>query len=95
LRIYFFSQHYRESIIFSKSKLNKFEIIDKTLRNTIDNVLPYVESGNNSKLLSKFIRYIEDDFDTPRALDLLIETARSKDKVKDLKNMVNIFGLQY
>ena len=95
LRLYLFSQHYRESLIFSRSKLNKFEIIDETICKAIDNVLTYKESDNNPKLLAKFIRYIEDDFDTPRALDLLIETARSKDKVKDLKNMVNIFGLQY
>ena len=95
LRLYLFSQHYRESLIFSRSKLNKFEIIDETISKAIDNVLTYKESDNNPKLLAKFIRYIEDDFDTPRALDLLIETARSKDKVKDLKNMVNIFGLQY
>lgn len=95
LRLYLFSQHYREPLIFSRSKLNKFEIIDETISKAIDNVLTYKESDNNSKLLAKFIRYIEDDFDTPRALDLLIDTARSKDKVKDLKNMVNIFGLQY
>jgi cysteinyl-tRNA synthetase len=95
LRLYFFSQHYRESIIFSKSKLNKFEIIDKTLSNTIDTVLAYEESSNNSKLLSKFIRYIEDDFDTPRALDLLLDTVRLHDEVNNVKNMVNILGLQY
>jgi cysteinyl-tRNA synthetase len=95
LRLYFFSQHYRESIIFSKSKLNKFEIIDKTLNNTIDTVLAYEESSNNSKLLSKFIRYIEDDFDTPRALNLLLDTVRLHDEVNNVKNMVNIFGLQY
>jgi cysteinyl-tRNA synthetase len=95
LRLYFFSQHYREPIIFSESKLNKFEIIDKTISNAIDNVLACEESSNNSKLLTKFIRYIEDDFDTPRALDLLINTARLHDEVNDLKNMVNTFGLQY
>lgn len=95
LRLYFLSQHYRESIIFSKSKLNKFEIIDKSLSNTIDNVLAYEESSNNSKLLSKFIRYIEDDFDTPRALDLLLNTVSLHDEVNNVKNMVNIFGLQY
>ena len=95
LRLYFFSQHYRKSIIFSESKLNKFEIIDKTMSNAIDNVLDYEESSDNSKLLTKFIRYIEDDFDTPRALDLLINTAKSHDEVNDLKNMVNTFGLQY
>lgn len=95
LRLYLFSEHYRESLIFSRSKLNKFEIIEETISKAIDNVLTYKESDNNSKLLAKFIRYIEDDFDTPRALDLLIDTARSKDKVKDIKNMVNIFGLQY
>jgi cysteinyl-tRNA synthetase len=95
LRLYFFSQHYRESIIFSKSKLNKFEIIDKSLSNIIDTVLAYEESSNNSKLLSKFIRYLEDDFDTPRALDLLLNTVGLHDEVNNVKNMVNIFGLQY
>jgi cysteinyl-tRNA synthetase len=95
LRLYLFSQHYRESLIFSRSKLNKFEIIDRTISKAIDNVLTHKESSNNHELLAKFNRYIEDDFDTPRALNLLIDTARSQDKVKDLKNMVNIFGLQY
>ena len=95
LRLYLFSQHYRESLIFSRSKLNKFEIIDRTISKAINNVLTHKESSNNPELLAKFIRYIEDDFDTPRALNLLIDTARSQDKVKDLKNMVNIFGLQY
>ena len=95
LRLYLFSQHYRESLTFSKSKLNKFEIIDKTIGNAIANVLAYRELNNNSKLLTKFIRYIEDDFDTPRALDVLINTAISHDAINDLKNMVNIFGLQY
>jgi cysteinyl-tRNA synthetase len=95
LRLYLFSQHYRESLIFSSYKLNKFEIIDRTISKAIDNVLTHKESSNNPELLAKFIRYIEDDFDTPRALNLLIDTARSQDKVKDLKNMVNIFGLRY
>jgi cysteinyl-tRNA synthetase len=95
LRLYLFSQHYRESLMFSRSKLDKFEIIDKTISNVVDNVLAYKELSNNSKLFSKFIRYIEDDFNTPRALDLVINTARSHDAVNELKNMVNIFGLQY
>jgi cysteinyl-tRNA synthetase len=57
--------------------------------------MTHKESNNNSKLFGKFIRYIEDDFNTPQALELLINTAKSHDKVTDLKNMVNIFGLQY
>jgi cysteinyl-tRNA synthetase len=95
LRLYLFSQHYRESLIFSRSKLSRFEIIDETISNSIDNVMTHKESNNNSKLFGKFIRYIEDDFNTPQALELLINTAKSHDKVTDLKNMVNIFGLQY
>jgi cysteinyl-tRNA synthetase len=60
------------------------------------NVLSRRESNNGSKLLAKFIQYIEDDFNTPSALSLLIDTARSHNAVNDdLKNMVNIFGLQY
>ena len=95
LRLYLFSQHYRESLIFSRSKLSRFEIIDETISNSVDNVMTHKESNNNSKLFGKFIRYIEDDFNTPQALELLINTAKSHDKVTDLKNMVNIFGLQY
>jgi cysteinyl-tRNA synthetase len=95
LRLYFFSQHYREPLAFSQSKLHKFEIIDKTISNTMANVLSRRESNNGSKLLAKFIQYIEDDFNTPSSLSLLIDTARSHNAVNDLKNMVNIFGLQY
>jgi cysteinyl-tRNA synthetase len=95
LRLYFFSQHYREPLAFSQSKLHKFEIIDKTISNIMANVLSRRESNNGSKLLAKFIQYIEDDFNTPPALHLLIDTARSHNAVNDLKNMVNIFGLRY
>jgi cysteinyl-tRNA synthetase len=95
LRLYFLSQHYREPLAFSQSKLHKFEIIDKTISNTMANVLSHRESNNGSKLLAKFIQYIEDDFNTPSALYLLIDTARSHNAVNDLKNMVNIFGLRY
>ena len=95
LRLYFLSQHYREPLAFSQSKLHKFEIIDKTISNTMANVLSRRESNNGSKLLAKFIQYIEDDFNTPSALYLLIDTARSHNAVNDLKNMVNIFGLRY
>jgi cysteinyl-tRNA synthetase len=95
LRLYFLSQHYREPLAFSQSKLHKFEIIDKTISNTMANVLSRRESNDGSKLLSKFVQYIEDDFNTPAALQLLTDTARSHNEVNDLKNMVNIFGLRY
>ncbi|HEX2067831.1 MAG TPA: class I tRNA ligase family protein [Nitrososphaeraceae archaeon] len=95
LRLYFFSQHYREPLTFSQSKLHKFENIDKTISNTMANVLSRRESNDGSKLLSKFMKYIEDDFNTPAALQLLTDTARSHNAVNDLKNMVNIFGLRY
>jgi cysteinyl-tRNA synthetase len=95
LRLYFLSQHYREPLAFSQSKLHKFEIIDKTISNTMANVLSRRESNDGSKQLSKFVQYIEDDFNTPPALQLLSDTARSHNAVNDLKNMVNIFGLRY
>ena len=95
LRLYFLSQHYREPLAFSQSKLHKFENIDKTISNTMANVFSRRESNDGSKLLSKFVQYIEDDFNTPAALQLLTDTARSHNAVNDLKNMVNIFGLRY
>jgi hypothetical protein len=45
--------------------------------------------------LSKFIRCIEDDFDTPQALETMIDAAKSDKSLAALIDMVNIFGLRY
>jgi cysteinyl-tRNA synthetase len=95
LRLYLFSKNYKEPLVFSKSKLDKFEIIDQAIGNAMANVFVNRKANNNSKLLAKFIKYIEDDFNTPPALEVLIDIARSHDSSNDLKNMVNIFGLRY
>jgi cysteinyl-tRNA synthetase len=99
IRLYIFSTHYRKSLNFSESEIDKFESIDEIIANAMvantkviyDNKKPKTKSNS----WNRFIEYIEDDFDTPRALEIMWKVAKSKQSIDDLKNMVNIFGLKY
>jgi hypothetical protein len=46
-------------------------------------------------LINEFTSYIEDDVNTPAALQLMIETARKRESITDLRHMTRIFGLIY
>lgn len=87
LRLYFYSRHYRDDLNFSEKELGRFERVD-------DAVAAAMQAGNGrSKLANKFFKHIEDDFDTPAALKVLVEAARQKSA--DVEVMANIFGLRY
>ena len=59
-----------------------------------DAVAAAIQAGNGrSKLANKFFKHIEDDFDTPAALKVLVEAAMQKSA--DVEVMANIFGLRY
>ena len=99
LRLYLFSNHYRSPFEFSLSKLDNFRDIDEVISNAF---IYYGSSSRASesntitkKYLKKFITYMEDDFDTPRALEIMIKAAKSDNSIVALKDMVNIFGLRY
>jgi cysteinyl-tRNA synthetase len=98
LRLYIFSNHYRSPFEFSLSRLDNFRDVDEVISNA------YIHGGRASdrrcktitkKYLSKFIRCIEDDFDTPQALEIMINAAKSDKSLAALTDMVNIFGLRY
>jgi len=97
LRLYLFSKHYRESFEFSISSLEKFEAIDESIANAlIGNDETIREPNVRSKThMRKFTTYMEDDFDTPNALETMITATKSTKSLAALKNMVNIFGLRY
>ena len=46
-------------------------------------------------MTNEFTSYIENDVNTPAALELMIETARKRESIADLQYMVRIFGLVY
>jgi cysteinyl-tRNA synthetase len=99
LRLYIFSEHYRTPLKFSKSRLNKFQILDMK----IESMMAGDEIGESNKLYScveskimkKFRMFIEDDFDTVNALRILNDTVEDGNAFADVRKMINILGLQY
>ena len=87
LRLYFYSKHYRDDFDFAEKDLDRFERVN-------DSIAASVRAGRaRSKLTGRFFRHIEDDFDTPVALKVLVEAARARSA--DLDAMVSVFGLRY
>lgn len=85
IRLYLYSRHYRDKFNFSERDLNKYECIN-------DSIIETVQSKRSSKLENDFFDCIEDDFDTPGALKIMIQATKSR----QLSNaMVNLFGLRY
>ena len=94
IRLYLFSKHYRQSIMFSQSELDKLYSTDETIASALwGNVGTKVL--HRSRLTNEFTSYIENDVNTPAALELMIETARKRESIVDLRYMVGIFGLDY
>jgi cysteinyl-tRNA synthetase len=100
IRLYMFSNHYRSQFKFSLSSLNNFRDVDEVIANAFiqgdkDSHRQQDEIRKGKKYLNKFIKCIEDDFDTPRALKIMIDIANSDKSFMALRDMVNIFGLRY
>jgi cysteinyl-tRNA synthetase len=87
LRLYFFSKHYRDDFDFEENDLRRFQRIDDTIAAALDS------QPRAGKMAKRFFDRIEDDFDTPGAVKVLIEAAKSR--TADLNAMVNVFGLRY
>jgi cysteinyl-tRNA synthetase len=98
LRLYLFSKHYRDSIEFSMSKLDRFIDLDESIANALFKEHNKFNKSNNKssqKYMRKFVKYIEDDFDTPQALEIMADATKSESSTIALRNMANIFGLRY
>lgn len=95
IRLYLFSKHYRQPLMFSYTELDKFCKMDETIASAlwrnIDTKIPH----RRTRLTNEFTSYIENDVNTSAALELMIETARKRESVADLWHMVKIFGLVY
>jgi cysteinyl-tRNA synthetase len=95
IRLYLFSKHYRQPIMFSESELVKFqstdEIVASALWSNVSTKIPH----HRTNLTNKFTSYLENDVNTPAALQLMIETAKNGHSIADLHYMARIFGLVY
>ena len=95
IRLYLFSKHYRQPIMFSDSELAKFHSADEILSNALWEDINTKIPHRRTKLTNKFTSYIENDVNTPAALELMIETAKKRQSIPELRYMVRIFGLVY
>jgi cysteinyl-tRNA synthetase len=81
--------------MFSQSELAKFYSADETVASAhwrdVSTKIPH----HRTRLTNEFTSYIENDVNTPAALELMIETARKRESIADLQYMVRIFGLVY
>lgn len=89
IRLYFYSKPYRKQFDFSEQDLAKFEEIDQAISAKIQSKTNHAKSN-----LKSFLRHLEDDFDSPSALNAVIDSARSGNG-KDLQVMAGILGLRY
>jgi cysteinyl-tRNA synthetase len=100
LRLYMISNHYRRPLEFSLSKLEDFRQLDDTIcAALIDHAGDTHSHGlmkmNKRNYMNKFIKCLDDDFDTPQALEVMKNSTNSIEASASLKHMVNIFGLRY
>jgi cysteinyl-tRNA synthetase len=94
IRLYLFSKHYKQPFMFSQSELDRFYSIDEIIASALwraGSKIPH----RKTRLTDEFISYIENDINTPAALELLIDTASKRESITDLRYMVRIFGLVY
>lgn len=45
--------------------------------------------------MNKFVGSIEDDFDTQRTLEIMVDAIKSMSSFADLRDMVSIVGFRY
>jgi cysteinyl-tRNA synthetase len=95
IRLYLFSKHYRQPFMFSQSELDKFYSTDETIASALWKDIGTKIPHRRARLTKEFTSYIENDVNTPAALELMIETAREGESIADLRYMVRIFGLVY
>jgi cysteinyl-tRNA synthetase len=98
IRLYLLSNHYRSQIEFSLSNLDNFRDADQVIAGAFiegDKDSDLQGDRTSKKYLNKFIKCIEDDFDTHQALEVMIDAAKSDKSFTALRDMVNIFGLRY
>jgi len=95
IRLYLFSKHYRQPFKFSQFELDRYRLVNDNIANSLWGTDRTPNQGNSSKLRQRFIRYIENDLNTPAALQLMLDAATNRDSVSDLLYMASIFGLIY
>jgi cysteinyl-tRNA synthetase len=96
LRHYFLGSHYRSPMDFSFQGLEEAERGIERIYETMERVERWQENSDkgelNAALLDAFRQEMDDDFNTPRALALIFDEARSLNRLLDEKKTAGVFS---
>jgi cysteinyl-tRNA synthetase len=99
VRMYMLSEHYRKPMLFSESRLRAFEKLDKKISKIVSAAMiaEPISSGRNKsfELMKNFVSYIENDFDTVNALQVLTDMAEVANASASFLEILRILGLHY
>lgn len=102
IRLYFLKKHYRRSVKFCEYEVLKAKTDLSLIQEAATKAKESVKNGGESnlrRLRSEFLRIMDDDLNTPRALNVLLKWAEeilqnsSLDLSKPFLEMARIFGL--
>jgi len=94
LRYFFISSHYRKSVDFSEAKIGDAKNSLQRLKKIISEMEN--DKKTNKKYLAEFENSMDDDINTPKALQVLWNLVRDENasgKFKTIKKMDEVFGL--
>jgi cysteinyl-tRNA synthetase len=95
IRYFVLSSHYRKPMDFSIAKLNEAKISLNRLKNIISEIED--DKTINEKYLDEFKKEINDDLNTPNALQVLwklVRDTKAKGKSQTIKEIDKVFGLK-
>ena len=101
LRLFFLLTHYRSPISYSEEGLRKAKIILDKLYNLFENEKVIDRFSKDNTFIDNFFSSMEDDFNTPKAIQLIQNYAQSInqkgeiniEKLSNLKMILNSLGL--
>ena len=94
IRYFFISTHYRKPIDFSKENLENAKLSYERLKNICEEIKD--DNKINEESLEEFEKAMDDDFNTPKALQVLWKLVRgekAKGKYQTIKKIDEVFCL--
>ena len=98
LKIFFLSKNYKKDINFTYHDLDKATEVDKIIGSVFlrcENTQQQQNINVEQQFLRKFLRFLNDDYDTESSIALILEIIETHQNPKLIKRMVEILGLRY
>ncbi len=101
IRYLLLSHHYRKEWEFHEAELEEAEKKINVIKSALDGYssngefdLPAGRQGTNNETIKQFNNFLDDDMNTPKALEVLVKSAE-KGNYEELKKMLYILGFKF